>query len=92
VLGRQFLSLNMGNLWNQGRKFSKKEKPIEKVEEERGKTKLRMSKCRILEEVNPIFSGIDVVVVSPPSPKVQRKSSIETNPINISSRKVVVDD
>jgi hypothetical protein len=44
VLGRQLFSLNMGNLWNQSRKSSRKEKPIEKVNEEREKERLGMSK------------------------------------------------
>jgi hypothetical protein len=39
-----------------------------------------MSKHRISEEGNPISSGIDVVVVSPPSPQEKCRSSVETNP------------
>ena len=56
VFGSQFFSLNMGNRRIREIKPLKKEKLIEKVEEEREKETLRMSKCRILEEVNPIFS------------------------------------
>jgi hypothetical protein len=70
----------MGNRWIRERKSSRKEKPIEKVEEEREKEKLCMSKCRLSEEANPISSGIDVVVVSPPSPQEKHRSSVETNP------------
>jgi hypothetical protein len=51
-----------------------------------------MSKHMISEEGNPISSGIDVVVVSPPSPEAKHKSSVETNPISISLRQVIVDD
>jgi hypothetical protein len=51
-----------------------------------------MSKHRILEEGNPISSGIDVVVVSPPSPQAKHRSLVETNPSNISSRQLVMDD
>jgi hypothetical protein len=35
VTGSQFFSLNMGNQWIQEINSSRKEKPIEKVEEER---------------------------------------------------------
>jgi hypothetical protein len=70
----------------------RKEKPIEKVEEEREKAKLRMSKRRILEEGNPISSGIDANAISPPSPQKKRKSLVDTNPSNISSRKLFVGD
>jgi hypothetical protein len=51
-----------------------------------------MSKHRLLEEANPIYSGIDVVVVSPPSPQEKRRNSVETNPSSISSRQLVVDE
>ena len=51
-----------------------------------------MSKSRLSEEGNPISSRIDDVVVSPPSPQAKWRSSINTNPSNISSRKHVVDD
>ena len=51
-----------------------------------------MSKCRLSEEGNPISSGIDATIVSPPSPKAKRKSSLEINPKNISSRIFFVDD
>jgi hypothetical protein len=66
VLGRKLLSLNMGNLCNRGRKSLRKEKPIEKVIEERKKVRLGMKKHRILAEGNPNCSAIDVVVVFPP--------------------------
>ena len=92
VLGRQFFSLNMGNLQNRERKSSRKEKPIKKVEEEREKEKLRMLKRRLSKEGNIISSGINVDVVSPPSPQAKHMSSIETNPSSISSRKIIVDD
>jgi len=51
-----------------------------------------MSKCRLSEERKPISSGIDVGVVSPPSPQEKHNSSVETNASNISSRQLVVDD
>jgi hypothetical protein len=92
VFGSQFLSLNMGNHQIRERKSSRKKKPIEKVEEEREKEKLRMSKRRLSEEGNPISSGIDVAIVSPPSPEEKHKSSLERNPNNISSRQLFVDD
>jgi hypothetical protein len=92
VLGSQFFSLNMGNRQIRERNSSRKEKPIEKVEEEREKEKLRMSKHRLSEEGNPISSRIDVIVVSPPSPQEKCRSSVETNPCSISSRQLVVDD
>jgi hypothetical protein len=56
---------------------------IEKVEEEREKVKLRMSKHRLLKEGNPISMGTDVIVVSPPSLQEKRRSSVEANPCNI---------
>jgi hypothetical protein len=43
-----------------------------------------MSKCRLLEEGNPISRGIDVVIVSPPSPQAKCKSSLQKNTNNIS--------
>jgi hypothetical protein len=86
VFGSQFLSLNMGNHRIRERNSSRKKKPIEKVEEEREKEKLCMSKRRLSEEGNPISSGIDAAIVSPPSPEEKRKSSLERNPNNISSR------
>jgi hypothetical protein len=67
VLGSLFFSLNMWNQWNRDRNSSRKEIPIEKVEEEREKENLRMSKCKLSKDGNPISSRIDVVVVSPPS-------------------------
>jgi len=59
-----------------------------------------MSKCRLSAKGNPISSGIDVIVFSPPSTQTMHKISIETNPIQnsiappitISSREVVLDD
>jgi hypothetical protein len=51
-----------------------------------------MSKHKLTEEGNLISRGIDFVVVSPPSPQEKRRSLVETNTINISSRQVVVDD
>jgi hypothetical protein len=51
-----------------------------------------MSKRRLSEEGNPISSGIDAAIVSPPSPKANRKSSIKINPSNISSRQHFLDD
>jgi hypothetical protein len=42
-----------------------------------------MSKCRLLEEGNPIYKGIDASIVSPPSLEAKRKSSLERNPNNI---------
>jgi hypothetical protein len=92
VFGSQFLSLNMGNQRIRERKSSRKKKSIEKVEEEREKEKLCMSKRRLSEEGNPISSGIDVAIVSPPSPEEKCKSSLERNPSSISSRQLVVDD
>jgi hypothetical protein len=70
------------------KKFLEKRETDEKVEEEREKEKLCMSKHRLSEEGNPISSGIDVVVVSPPSPEAKRKSSLEINPSSISSRQL----
>jgi hypothetical protein len=67
VLGRKLFSLNMGNLWNRSRKSLRKEKPIEKVIEEREKERLGMSKHRLSIEGNPNSSRIDVSFVSPPS-------------------------
>ena len=51
-----------------------------------------MSKCRLSEEANPISSRVDVFVVSTPSPQENNMISVETNPSNISSRQIVVDD
>jgi hypothetical protein len=90
----------MCNLKNRGIKSLRKEIPIEKVNKEREKVRLRMSKRNISEEGNPISSGIDFVVVSPPSPYEKHTSLVETNlvqisivpSITISSRQVVVDD
>jgi hypothetical protein len=48
------------------KKFLEKKKTIKKVEEEREKEKLRMSKRRLSEEGNPISSGIHAAIVSPP--------------------------
>jgi hypothetical protein len=56
----------MGNHQIQERKSSRKTKPIENVEEEREKSKLRMSKCRILEEGNTITREVYVAIISPP--------------------------
>jgi len=50
-----------------------------------------MSKRRILEEGNPVYRGIDAIVVSPPSPQAKHRSLVETNPNSISSRQHVVD-
>jgi hypothetical protein len=69
----------------------RKKKLIEKVEEEREKENLCISKRRILEEGNLISSGIDVSIVSPPSPEAKNKSSLERNPASISSRRVLDD-
>jgi hypothetical protein len=54
-------------------------KSIKKVEEEREKEKLRMSKRRLSKEGIPISSGTNVVVVYAPSPQPKHKSSVETN-------------
>jgi hypothetical protein len=62
-----------GEPTNRDRNSSRKEIPIEKVEEEREKEKLHMSKRRLSEEGNPISSGIDVIVVSPPSPQAKHR-------------------
>jgi hypothetical protein len=51
-----------------------------------------MSKHRISEEGNTISSGIDAIIVSPPSLEEKRKSSLERNPYSISSRQLVLDD
>jgi hypothetical protein len=51
-----------------------------------------MPKRRLLEEGNPISSGIDVAIISPPSPKEKRKSSLERNSSSISSRNLLLDD
>jgi hypothetical protein len=58
------------------------------IEEAREKERLCRLKCRISEEGNPLPGGIDVIVVSPPSPKEKHRISIETIPIRISSRKI----
>ena len=50
-----------------------------------------MSMHRLSEEGNPISIRIDVVVVSPPSPKEKYNGSLEINPSGISSRQLVVD-
>ena len=73
VLGSQFFSLNMGNQWIRERNYFRKDKLIEKVEEEIEKDKLHMSKCRLSKEGNPISSGINVSIISPPSPEAKRK-------------------
>jgi hypothetical protein len=51
-----------------------------------------MSKSSLSEEANPISNGIDDVIVSPPSLEAKRKSLLERNPNNISSRKRFLDD
>jgi hypothetical protein len=51
-----------------------------------------MSKRRISHQGNPISSRIDATIVSPPSLEAKRKSSLEINPNNISSRQNFVDD
>jgi hypothetical protein len=58
----------MCNIKNRGINSIRKEIPIEKVNKEREKVRLRMSKCKISEEGNPISSGKHSVVVSPLSP------------------------
>jgi hypothetical protein len=58
----------MCNLKNRGRNSLRKEIPIEKVNKEREKVRLCMSKRKISEEGNPISSGKHFVVVSPLSP------------------------
>ena len=80
VFGSQLLYLNTENHQIQEKKSSRKMKPIQKVEEERENEKLCMSKCRISEEGNPISNGTNATIVSPPSPKAKRKSSLEINP------------
>jgi hypothetical protein len=51
-----------------------------------------MSKHMLSKEANPISSRIDVIFVSPPSPQAKWRSSVDTNPSNISSRQLFVDD
>jgi hypothetical protein len=92
VFGSHFFSLNIGNRQIQENNSSRKEKPIKKVEEERENEKLRMSNCKLSKEGNPFSSGIDVIVVSPPSPETKNKRSLKRNPYNISSIQLVVDD
>jgi hypothetical protein len=45
-----------------------------------------MSKRRLSKEGNTISNGIDVDIVSPPSPEAKRNISLEKNPSIISSR------
>ena len=90
----------MVNLWNQGIKSLTKEKTIEKLNKEREKKMLHMSRHILSEEGNPIYEGIDVVFVSTPSPQEKNRILGETNPvhtstippINIPSRQVFVDN
>ena len=91
VFGSQFVSLNMGNHWIREINSSRKNKPIEKVEEEREKKNLCMSKHRHSKEGNPISSSIYSTNVSPPSPGEKHNISLERNPNNISSRIFFVD-
>ena len=51
-----------------------------------------MSKHRLLEQGNPISSGLDVAIISPPSPEEKCKSTLERNPNNMSLRKLFVED
>jgi hypothetical protein len=51
-----------------------------------------MSKHRLSHEGNPIYSAIYDTNVSPPSPEEKRKSSLERNPNNISSRQKFLDE
>jgi hypothetical protein len=90
----------MGNLWNRGIIFLRKEKSIEMVNEKGEKEMLHISKHILSEEANPISSKIYVDVVYPPSPQENHRISVHTSPFHtyivppiiISSRQVVVDD
>jgi hypothetical protein len=74
VFERQVLFLNMGKRQIREINSSRKTKPIEKVEEEREKEKLCISKRRLSEEVNPISREIDAAIFSPPSLEEKNKS------------------
>jgi hypothetical protein len=65
---------------------------IEKVEEERERENLHMSKLILLEEGNLISSVLDVVFFSRPSLEAKHKISLESNSSSISSIQLVLDD
>jgi hypothetical protein len=56
-----------------------KEKPIERVIEEREKERLGMTKSRISTDANPNSIAIDATIVSFPSKQAKHKISIESN-------------
>jgi hypothetical protein len=75
-----------------GNKFLEKKDIDRNGRRRKRKRKVMYVKSILSHLGNPISSAIDVVNVSPPSPEENRKSSLEINPNNISSRQLFVDE